>query len=156
MIAPIASLEVSLAERSYPIVIGDNLLERAELLLPHLGRKQVAVVTNTTVAPLYLDRFAQALRAAGVDVLPIVLPEGEAHKNWQTLKQVFDALLEARCERSTTLVALGGGVVGTSADSPPRSISAAFPSSRFRPPCSRRWIRPSAARPPSTIRSART
>jgi 3-dehydroquinate synthase len=112
MTTPIASLTVSLAERSYPIVIGDDLLERAELLLPHLGRKQVAVVTNTTVAALYLDRFAQALRAAGVDVLPIVLPDGEAHKNWQTLNQVFDALLEARCERSTTLVALGGGVVG--------------------------------------------
>lgn len=106
------SLKVELASRSYPIHIGKDLLERTELLLPCLQQPRVAIVTNETIAPLYLSRFSDALRREGVSVLEIVLPDGEAHKNWETLNRVFDALLAARCERSTTLIALGGGVVG--------------------------------------------
>jgi 3-dehydroquinate synthase len=110
--AAVASLEVSLADRTYPILIGDGLLAQTDRLLPHLTQKRVAVVTNTTVATLYLAGFVAALERAGVEVLSIVLADGEEHKNWQTLNSVFDRLLEARCERATTLIALGGGVVG--------------------------------------------
>ncbi len=103
---------VALGERSYPIHVGSGLLARADLVLPLLAQKRVAVVTNTTVAPLYLDRVTQALSAAGVQALPIVLPDGEQYKDWQTLNGIFDALIANRCERRTTLIALGGGVVG--------------------------------------------
>lgn len=106
------TLKVELAGRSYPIHIGRNLIGDANLILPHLKRKHVAVVTNTTVAPLYLEQLALSLQAAGVSVLPIILPDGEAYKNTQTLNTIYDALLQNRCERSTTLIALGGGVIG--------------------------------------------
>ncbi|MCB5188755.1 3-dehydroquinate synthase [Methylobacillus caricis] len=106
------TLNVDLGDRSYPIHIGRNLLGQADLILPHLKRKQVAVVTNTTVAPLYLEKFSQPLRDAGVSVIPIILPDGEAYKNSETLNLIYDALLENRCERSTTVIALGGGVIG--------------------------------------------
>lgn len=106
------TLEVSLGERSYPIHIGKGLLEQADLILPHLKRKQVAIVSNTTVAPLYMDTLASTLKNAGVSVIQIVLPDGEAYKNSETLNLIYDALLNARCERGTTLIALGGGVIG--------------------------------------------
>jgi len=106
------TLKVELAGRSYPIHIGRNLIGDASLILPHLKRKHVAVVTNTTVAPLYLEQLTLSLKAAGVSVLPIILPDGEAYKNTQTLNTIYDALLQNRCERSTTLIALGGGVIG--------------------------------------------
>jgi 3-dehydroquinate synthase len=70
------------------------------------------VVTNTTVAPLYLGRLRGLLEGQGVQVIPVVLPDGEQHKNWETLNLIFDALLRGRCDRSTPLIALGGGVVG--------------------------------------------
>ncbi|MEQ1488691.1 MAG: 3-dehydroquinate synthase [Methylotenera sp.] len=106
------TLKVELANRSYPIHIGRNLISDASLILPHLKRKHVAIVTNTTVAPLYLDVLRQALQAAGVTVIPIILPDGEAYKNTETLNTIYDVLLQNRCERSTTLIALGGGVIG--------------------------------------------
>lgn len=74
------TLKVELANRSYPIHIGRNLISDANLILPHLKRKHVAIVTNTTVAPLYLDKLSQALQAAGVTVIQIILPDGEAYK----------------------------------------------------------------------------
>lgn len=106
------TLQVALGDRTYPIYIGSGLLSQADLILPHLKRKQVAIVTNTTVAPLYLEKLAQPLRDAGVGVIEIVLPDGEAHKNSQTLNLIYDALLKNHCERTTTLIALGGGVIG--------------------------------------------
>lgn len=106
------TLKVDLADRSYPIHIGAKLLSRAELIMPHLKRKHVAIVTNTTVAPLYLETLQKTLEKAGVKVIPIVLPDGEVYKNSETLNKIYDALLENRCERSTTLIALGGGVIG--------------------------------------------
>lgn len=106
------SLNVALAERAYPIRIGRGILGQCELLLPYLRQRKIAVVTNTTVAPLYLAAVATPLRAAGVEVIEIILPDGEQYKDWQTLNTVFDTLLERRCERATTLIALGGGVVG--------------------------------------------
>jgi len=106
------TLTVSLADRSYPIHIGHGLLGQVDLILPHLKRKQVAIVSNTTVAPLYMQAIAQPLRDAGVSVIEIILPDGEAHKNNQTLQIIYDHLLQNRCERNTTLIALGGGVIG--------------------------------------------
>jgi 3-dehydroquinate synthase len=106
------TLNVELGERSYPILVGQGILECSGLLLPYLLQAKVAVVSNTIVAPLYLQRFARPLRDAGIEVAEIILPDGEQFKNWQTLNTIFDVLLERRCERSTTLIALGGGVVG--------------------------------------------
>jgi len=108
----IQTLQVALGDRAYPIHIGSNIIAQADLILPHLKRKQVAIVTNTTVAPLYLQKLAQPLRDAGVTVIEIILPDGEAYKNSDTLNLIYDALLKNRCERSTTLIALGGGVIG--------------------------------------------
>ncbi|MDX9884248.1 3-dehydroquinate synthase [Thauera sp.] len=106
------TLNVALGDRAYPIHIGRGLLARADLILPHLKTRRVAIVTNDVVGPLYLDRLRATLEAAGVRVSAVVLPDGEANKDWPTLNRIFDMLLGERCERSTTLVALGGGVVG--------------------------------------------
>ena len=103
-------LTVELADRSYPIYIGSGLLRQRDLLTPHLSGRQVFVVTDDTVAPLYLTRLLEALE--GHQVEHIVLPTGEAFKTWSTLQQVFDGLLAARHDRGTTLIALGGGVIG--------------------------------------------
>jgi 3-dehydroquinate synthase len=108
----IQTLHVSLGDRSYPIHIGSGVLERADLLVPHLGQKKVLVVSNTTVAPLYLDRLRSTLEKAGISVISVLLPDGEKYKDWNTLNLIFDALLGAHCERGTTLIALGGGVIG--------------------------------------------
>ena len=105
-------LIVGLAERSYPIYIGSDLLGCAELLLPHLPHKRAAVVTNTTVAPLYLEPLHAMLQAHGVEIITIILPDGEQFKNAETLGLIYDALLSHRCERNTPLIALGGGVIG--------------------------------------------
>jgi 3-dehydroquinate synthase len=104
------TLKVELGERSYPIHIGAGLLGQAPLLAPYIAGRQVAVVSNATVAPLYLERLCQSLGA--YRVVPVVLPDGEAFKNWETLQTVFDALLTARLDRRATLIALGGGVIG--------------------------------------------
>jgi shikimate kinase/3-dehydroquinate synthase len=106
------SLTVDLGERSYPIAIGPDLLSDPALLARHIQGRQVAIVTNTTVAPLYLERVAAPLRAAGREVIAIILPDGEQYKNQASLMQVFDALLANKCDRKTTMVALGGGVIG--------------------------------------------
>ena len=105
-------LNVELGERSYPIHIGPGLLDDGALLARHVAGSKVAIVTNTTVAPLYLARVEQGLRAAGKQVVSIVLPDGEEHKNWSSLMTIFDTLLEHKADRKTTLVALGGGVIG--------------------------------------------
>jgi 3-dehydroquinate synthase len=106
------TLNVPLGERSYPIHIGPALLGDAALVAHSLPQKRVAIVTNATVAPLYLAPFAGALRRHGIDTVEVVLPDGEMHKNWETLNRIFDALLAHRCERRTTVIALGGGVIG--------------------------------------------
>ncbi|AYH45698.1 3-dehydroquinate synthase [Azoarcus sp. DN11] len=106
------TLNVALGDRSYPINIGRGLLGDPSLILPFLKTPRVAIVTNDVVGPLYLDSLQAALRARGVRVHAVTLPDGEEHKNWQTLNLIFDTLLAERCERSTTLLALGGGVIG--------------------------------------------
>ena len=106
------TLNVELDERSYPIRIGAGLIADPGLILPYLKTRRVAVVTNDVVGPLYLAPFVAGLQAHGLRVTEIVLPDGEAHKDWATLNLIFDGLLGDRCDRSTTLIALGGGVVG--------------------------------------------
>ncbi len=111
------SLTVELADRRYPILIGAKLLDQlardgAAALAPHIASRRVVVVSNETVAPLYLAPLKAALEAAGKAVLPVILPDGEQYKEWTTLNTIFDALLANYCDRKTTLIALGGGVVG--------------------------------------------
>jgi 3-dehydroquinate synthase len=105
-------LNVELGERSYPISIGPSLLADGALLARHVAGNKVAIVTNTTVAPLYLATVRDALLAHGKQVIEIILPDGEEYKTWASLMQVFDALLAAKADRKTTLLALGGGVIG--------------------------------------------
>ena len=104
------TLQVDLGERSYPIYIGAGLLDQLSALLPKLAGNQVLVVTNTTIAPLYLDKVLAAL--GDFNVSSVVLPDGEQYKTLDTLNQIYTALLENKHSRTTTLIALGGGVVG--------------------------------------------
>lgn len=105
-------VEVELGARSYPILIGPGLIEQASLLRPYLPQPRAAIVTNETVGRLYLKQLRDGLRASAIETLEITLPDGEAYKNWETLNIIFDNLLSHRCERSTTIIALGGGVIG--------------------------------------------
>ncbi len=106
----IESLKVELGDRSYPIHIGAGLLGRGDLLQPHLCGSQVCIVTNETVAPLYLAQVESML--AGRRVSTVVLPDGEQHKTLETVSVIYDRLLELGFSRSATLIALGGGVIG--------------------------------------------
>ncbi|WP_018230643.1 3-dehydroquinate synthase [Methyloversatilis universalis] len=106
------SLNVALDERAYDIHIGRGLIDRGDLFAAVLKRKRAVVISNEVVAPLYAARVQAALDSAGVAHQLVVLPDGEVHKDWPTLNLIFDALLSARVERSTTLIALGGGVIG--------------------------------------------
>lgn len=103
-------LGVGLGDRSYPIYIGESLLERRELFAPFIAGRKVMIVTNTTVSPLYECQLRQALGAFEVD--SVILPDGEQFKNWETLDKIFTGMLEKAHSRKTTIVALGGGVVG--------------------------------------------
>lgn len=107
----VEKLTVDLSERSYPILIGRGMLTAA-YILQHVPHRQAAIVTNTIVAPLYLEKLRASLESNGVSVVSIILPDGEEHKNWQTLNLLFNELLAHKCERAVTLIALGGGVVG--------------------------------------------
>lgn len=103
-------LKVELDDRSYPIFIGADLLSQRELFAPYITGRRVAIVTNETVAPLYLKPIETLL--AQYNPIAVVLPDGEEYKTLSVLERVFTALLEARCDRKTTIVALGGGVIG--------------------------------------------
>jgi len=105
-------LNVALGERSYPILIGRGLLDRGDLIAERLRTPKVTIVTNDVVGPLYLQRLEAALARAGVAFTSIVLPDGEQFKTLETLNTVFDGLLSSHSDRSTSIVALGGGVIG--------------------------------------------
>lgn len=105
-------VDVSLAERSYPIVIGRGVATDSPLIARHLRPGRAALVTSEVVGALYLEPVVAALAAAGIEAEPIVLPDGEQHKNWQVLNTVFDHLIARRCDRRTPVIALGGGVIG--------------------------------------------
>jgi len=104
------TLNVNLADRSYPIYIGKGLLGNSDLVAPYVSGQQVMIVTNVTVAPLYLDKIMQAFSDYHCE--SVILPDGEEYKNLSVLNTIFDTLLEKRYERKSTLVALGGGVIG--------------------------------------------
>jgi len=106
------TLTVGLGERTYPIHIGSGLLDHAELIKMHVPRDRVSIMTNTTIAPFYLEKLQQSLQKIGVSSVPVILPDGEEYKNYETLNRIYDALLNNRCERTTPLIALGGGVIG--------------------------------------------
>ena len=106
------TLTVQTPSHQYSIFIGNHLIEQADVLLkPYLSNK-VAIVTNETIAPLYLESFQTTLDRLGISSFSIILPDGEEYKNWQTLNLIFDGLMQNRAERKTTLIALGGGVIG--------------------------------------------
>lgn len=98
-------------QRDYPIYIGSGLLGDANHLIPHIQGRQVCIVTNTTIAPLYLDKV-KALLANDYQIDVVILPDGEQYKQLDTINQIYDCLLKGRHNRTTTLIALGGGVVG--------------------------------------------
>lgn len=102
-------LKVGLGQRSYQIHIASGLLDN---LPEQVWTRRVTVITNEVVAPFYLDRLVAALEKVGAGATAIVLPDGEAYKNWESLNQIYDHLLASRCDRTTPIVALGGGVIG--------------------------------------------
>ncbi|MEQ1544596.1 3-dehydroquinate synthase [Methyloglobulus sp.] len=104
------TFQVALGNRSYPIYIGCGLLDQAELYTRHIKAKQVLVVTDEKIAPLYLDRVLAQLK--GYKTTQVILPDGEQHKSLDVLNQIFDDLLANKFGRSATLIALGGGVIG--------------------------------------------
>lgn len=105
-------VHIDLGERSYPIVISEGLLEQADTWSALPKAATALIVTNDVVASLYLNALKQALSGQYSQVHEVVLPDGEAHKDWQTLNLIFDTLLQRGCDRKTVLFALGGGVVG--------------------------------------------
>jgi len=104
------TLSVDLGDRSYPIHIGTDLLKKTDIIKHHIHGKTTTIVSNTTVAPLYLQQAHQLI--SDKHNTDIILPDGEEYKNTQTLGQIHTEMLEAHCDRKTTLIALGGGVVG--------------------------------------------
>lgn len=104
------TLNVDLGTRSYPIFIGQDLLGRTNLVEPYVSGQQVMLVTNGTVAPLYLEKVQHAFTKYKCET--VILPDGEKYKTLETVNTIFDALLENRFERKCTMVALGGGVIG--------------------------------------------
>ncbi|KAJ7539027.1 hypothetical protein O6H91_11G073800 [Diphasiastrum complanatum] len=108
------TVDVQLGDRSYPIYIGSGLLNNPDLLQKHVKGKQVLVVTNTTIAPLLLEKVVAMLKHGdnNIHVESVILPDGEEYKNMETLMKVFDKAIETRMDRKCTFVALGGGVIG--------------------------------------------
>lgn len=106
------TLTVDLGDRSYPIHIGEGLLSRPELVLPHVPAQQVMIVSNKTIAPLYLEQAKALFANSGKTVASCVLQDGEQYKNLTELNHILTALLDNRFDRKCMLVALGGGVIG--------------------------------------------
>ena len=105
------TINIDLGRRSYPIYVGDNLLSNNKIFKKHISTKKIALVSNTTVAPLYLDKVISAL-GNDKEIIPIILPDGEQYKNIDTLNKIYDVLLQNKCDRDILLIALGGGVIG--------------------------------------------
>lgn len=104
-------IRVCASSHHYPIYIGHGLLNDFSLLAPYIG-KRTAIITNTTVAPLYLDNLINLFKDNNIDAFSIILPDGEQYKNHESLNQIYDGLLQNHADRQTTVVALGGGVIG--------------------------------------------
>ncbi|MBT8541931.1 3-dehydroquinate synthase [Polynucleobacter paneuropaeus] len=106
------TLKVDLGQRSYPIFIGSDLIDRPELFEACSKASSIYIVTNTTVAPLYAERLSKTLASFGKSVRTIALSDGESFKDWKNLQTIFDELLKHGADRQTVLIALGGGVIG--------------------------------------------
>lgn len=106
------TVSIDLGDRSYPIVIAPDVFDQAATYAQCPRAMQAVIVTNHTVAPLYAEPLRKALEQRYEKVLVVELPDGESHKNWETLQKIFDALLANGCDRKTVLFALGGGVIG--------------------------------------------
>jgi 3-dehydroquinate synthase len=109
---PLHSLNVDLGDRSYPIHIGPGLLNNADLITRHIVGSSALIVSNTTVAPLYLDKIEHTLQSAGIRFNTVILQDGEQYKTMHSVEQIIDQLISQRHDRKTTLIALGGGVIG--------------------------------------------
>ena len=109
---PLNPLNVNLGDRSYPIYIGNQLLEKHELITDYIFGSSAVIVSNTTVAPLYLNKVEDALKSKNIRYNAVILEDGEVYKTLKSVEQIIDTLLNQRHDRKTTLIALGGGVVG--------------------------------------------
>jgi len=105
------TININLEKRSYPIYVGEGLLENYGLLKKHISNKKVAIITNDKIAPLYLEKISNTL-SVEKEIIPIILPDGEVFKNFETLNLIYDTLLKSKANRQITLIALGGGVIG--------------------------------------------
>ncbi|MDB4039850.1 3-dehydroquinate synthase [Methylophilaceae bacterium] len=105
------TININLEKRSYPIYVGEGLLENYALVKENIPNKKVAIITNDKVAPLYLQKISNIL-ATEKDIIPIILPDGEVFKNFESLNLIYDTLLKNKANRQVSLIALGGGVVG--------------------------------------------
>lgn len=108
-------LNVDLGDRSYPIYIGTGLIETGDEIRKHVKSKKALIVTNTKVGPLYSAKVRMNLEKAGVQVYEVVLPDGEEFKTMDVMMKIIDKAMEAKLDRKSTIVALGGGVIGDSA-----------------------------------------
>ncbi len=106
------TLGITLGDRAYSIHVGSGIIESTNLVADALASPRAAIVTNSIVRPLYADRLAERLKQRGVTVTIVTLEDGESHKTWESLNLVYDTMLRARCDRRTTVIAVGGGVVG--------------------------------------------
>ena len=105
------TININLEKRSYPIYVGEGLLENYGLLKKHISNKKVAIITNDKIAPFYLEKISNTL-SVEKEIIPIILPDGEVFKNFETLNLIYDTLLKNKANRQITLIALGGGVIG--------------------------------------------
>ena len=110
---PVSILNVALDDRSYPILIGDGLLRQPDLIGKHVAAHDILIVSNATVAPLYLPLVKNALSASRIT--EVMLPDGESHKTLATVARIIDVLITNRYGRDCVVIALGGGVVGDTA-----------------------------------------
>ncbi len=106
-----SKIAVNLGERTYPIHVGQGLIDKPELFQPFINGDKAVIISNETIAPLYAERLSDSI-SQFVQVEQIILPDGEIHKNLTTVNNLFDELLSMPCDRKTTLLGLGGGVVG--------------------------------------------
>lgn len=111
-IKPPTVLNVDLGERSYPIYIGQDMLQMGDELRRHVTSKKALIVTNTKIGPLYSNMVRKQLEDGGVEVHEVILPDGEEYKNMDVLMMILDKAMNSKFDRKSTFVALGGGVVG--------------------------------------------
>ena len=147
---------ISLDDRSYDIHIGQRLLDRSETWAGLPKAQTAMIVTNDNIAPLYEAALRAAISPLYKHVHTVVLPDGEAHKDWQTLNLIFDALLSKGCDRKTVLFALGGGVVGDMTGFAAASYMRGVPFVQVPTTLLSQVDSSVGARPPSTTRWART